>query len=168
MPVPKNKKELIQQSEDNFFMLNTLIDSFSKKEKAADFPIGTMNRNLRDVIAHLYHWQMMFMDWYKVGMKGDKPDMPSKGYSWKNTKDLNKKIWEDYQNHSLDELRKSLKDSHLKLQEVMGKHVEVELFEKKRYKWTGSSSLSTYIRASTSSHYKWAYTLIKKMKINSK
>lgn len=164
MPVPKTKKELIQQSQKNYQQLNELIDSFSNEEQVSEFRKGTMNRNIRDVLAHLHHWHIMFIDWYEVGMKGDKPDMPAKGYSWKDTKELNKKIWEDYRNHKLDNIRIVLNDSYLELQKIIDKHTDAELFEKRRYKWTGSSSLSTYIRANTSSHYNWAYKLIKKVK----
>lgn len=162
MPVPKTKKELILQSQENYQKLNELIDSFTKKELISEFPKGTMNRNIRDVLAHLHHWHNMFINWYKVGMKGVKPDMPAKGYNWKDTKQLNKKIWRDYQNHKLDDIRKALNESYLELQKIIDKHTDNELFEKKRYKWTGTSSLGTYIRANTSSHYNWAYKLIKK------
>ena len=31
-------------------------------------------------------------DWYATGMKGQKPDMPAKGYKWKDTAALNKRI----------------------------------------------------------------------------
>lgn len=164
MAVPKTKIELIQQSQENYKKLNELIDSFSTEEQVAEFPKGTMNRNIRDVIAHLHHWHVMFLYWYSVGMEGFKPDMPATGYSWRQTKELNKQIWSNYQNHQLGKIRIDLNESHLKLQEIIAKHTDQELFEKKSYKWTGSSSLSTYIRSNTSSHYNWAYKLIKKAK----
>lgn len=163
MSIPKTKKELIQQSQKNYQKLNDLIDSFPNEKQDAEFPKGTMNRNIRDVLAHLHHWHMMFIDWYDVGMKGQKPDMPTKGYRWKDIKELNKKICEDYQNHKLDKVRIALNDSYLEVQKIISRHTDIELFEKKRYKWTGSSSLSTYIRANSSSHYNWAYKLIKKV-----
>jgi hypothetical protein len=72
-----------------------------------------------------------------------------------------------YQNHKLENIKLTFQNSYLELQKIIDAHSEVELFEKKRYKWTGSSSLSTYIRANTSSHYSWAYKLIKKVKTNS-
>lgn len=68
MAVPKTKIELIQQSQENYKKLNELIDSFSIEEQVAEFPKGTMNRNIRDVIAHLHHWHVMFLYWYSVGM----------------------------------------------------------------------------------------------------
>lgn len=42
--------------------------------------------------------------------------------------------------------------------------VDAELFEKKRYKWTGTTLLGAYFVSATSSHYDWAYKLIKKAK----
>lgn len=165
MAVPKTKSELLKQSQDNYKKLNDFIDSLSEEDKLTDFPPGTMNRNIRDVLAHLYHWHMMFIDWYTIGMKGEKPDMPAKGYTWKDTKELNKKIWKDYRSHKLKDIRKSLDLTHAKLQSIIQNHKEKELFEKKRYPWTGTSSLATYTRASTSSHYNWAYNLIKKAKV---
>ncbi|HOP45228.1 MAG TPA: ClbS/DfsB family four-helix bundle protein, partial [Flavobacteriales bacterium] len=38
-----------------------------------------------------------------------------------------------------------------------------ELFEKKRYRWTGSTSLGAYLVSATSSHYDWALKLIQKV-----
>ena len=153
MAVPTTKIELIQQSQENYRKLNELIDSFPNEEQISEFPKGTMNRNIRDVIAHLHHWHLMFIDWYNVGMKGLKSDMPAKGYSWKDTKELNKKIWRDYQHHELGNIRMNLNDSYLNLQKIIDKHSVKELFEKMLYNWTGLSSLSTYLRANTSSHY---------------
>lgn len=95
----------------------------------------------------------MFLDWYEVGMSGKKPDMPTKGYTWKMTSELNHKIWEDYQDISLETAKELLNSSYSSLQEIIAKHSEEELFEKKRYKWTGSTSLGAYLISATSSHY---------------
>jgi len=162
MAVPKTKSELFQQSHENYHKLIVLIDSFTEEQKLAEFPPGTMNRNIRDVLAHLYHWHTLFLDWYAVGMKGEKPEMPTKGYSWRDTKKLNKDIWKKYGDYQIIEIQRSLNKTHSKLQAIIENHSEQELFEKMRYQWTGSSSLATYIRSNTLSHYNWAYKLIKK------
>lgn len=162
MAVPKTKNELLQQSRDNYRKLIEFIDYYSEEEKLSEFPPGTMNRNIRDVVGHLHHWHLMFLDWYSIGMKGEKPEIPAQGYSWKDTKELNKEIWKKYKNHKLDEIRKSFEKTHSKLQNIIETHTEQELFEKQRYPWTGTSSLATYIRSNTSSHYNWALKLIKK------
>ena len=164
MPRPKSKEELVSLSQKNFTKLLTFIDTFSKKEQEEEFPRGTMNRNIRDVLAHLHHWHLMLLEWYTVGMKGEKPDMPAKGYTWKTTPQLNKWIWENYSSMELDEARELLEKSFKSVTKVIDKHSNEELFQKKRYKWTGSTSLGAYLISATSSHYDWALRLIKKAK----
>lgn len=164
MPRPKSKQELIESSQKNFKKLNDLIDSFSVKEQKTDFPEGTLNRNIRDVLAHVHHWNVMTLGWYEVGMKGEKPDMPAKGYTWKTLPDLNRNIFEKYQKTGLEKARVLLEDSFNGLQKIIQQHTDEELFEKKRYKWTGSTSLGSYLVSAASSHYEWAFKLIKKAK----
>jgi len=168
MPRPKSKDELLHLSQFNFEKLNDYVDSFPKAEQHAEFPQGTMNRNIRDVLAHLHHWHLMMLDWYEVGMKGEKPDMPGKGYTWKTTPALNRWIWEKYSDTDLKKVRKILQDSYEQLQAVIQAHTNDELFEKKRYKWTGTTSLGSYLVSATSSHYDWAYKLIRKAKKKAK
>ena len=164
MPVPKTKEELIQQGLENYQKLNQLIDSFPPEKQVADFPEGTMNRNIRDVLAHLHHWHLMLFDWHEIGKTGKQPNMPADGYGWNDTPALNKKIWEDYQGVELAEIREKLQDSFEQTQTIISLYSTEELFEKKRYLWTGSSSMATYLRLNTSSHYMWAIKLIKRMK----
>ncbi len=164
MPRPKTKEELITLSQKNYTKLNDYIDSLSEEAQNAEFPEGTMNRNISDVLAHLHHWHLMMLDWYTIGMKGEKPDMPAKGYTWKTTPQLNRWIWEKYNTTRLEKAWEMLQDSYLKLQHIIQNHSNDELFEKKRYKWTGSTSLGAYLVSATSSHYDWALKLIKKAK----
>lgn len=162
MPKPKSKDELIELSQKNFKKLSDLVSSYSEEQLHREFPKGTMNRNIRDVLAHLHHWHIMMLNWYEIGMKGEKPDMPAKGYTWKTLPDLNKKIWEDYQNTNLEDVKKLLDESYKKVHSLITNHTDKELFEKKRYKWTGSTSLGAYLISNTSSHYDWAIKRIRK------
>ncbi|MEO9483628.1 MAG: ClbS/DfsB family four-helix bundle protein [Ekhidna sp.] len=162
MPRPKTKEELLILGKANYERLLALVDSLTSEQQSADFPPGTLNRNIRDVLTHIHHWHLMLLDWYKVGMAGAKPEMPAKGYTWKTMPDLNKKIWEDYQKVSLAEGRKLLNESFMKVQKLIQHHTDEELFEKKRYSWTGSTSLGAYLISATSSHYDWGLKLIKK------
>lgn len=162
MPRPKSKKELLEASQKKFKDLCSLLDSFSDQEIQKEFPEGTLNRNIRDVIAHLHFWHLMLFDWYEKGLQGIKPDMPAKGYTWKTMPELNKNIWEKSQSINLVQARQLLNQSFQKSQEIINKHSDKELFEKKKYAWTGSTSLAAYLIQNTSSHYAWAIKLIKK------
>jgi hypothetical protein len=164
MSRPTNKDDLLALSQKNFQRLNDFVDAFSGEERDAEFPPGTLNRNIRDVLAHLHHWHLMMLDWYTVGMRGDKPDIPAKGYTWKTTPALNRAIWECHRETPLADIRELLDASHAEMQRLIAAHDDAELFEKKRYKWTGTTSLGAYFVSATSSHYDWAYHLIKKAK----
>lgn len=164
MPRPKTKEELLFQSQGNYQKLIDLVNSFSVEEQQKDFPKGTMNRNIRDVLAHLHHWHLMFLEWYKIGMNGKKPPMPAKDYTWKMTPELNRWIFEKYQKMELSEAKKCFENSHQKVQHLIENHSNEELFTKKKYHWTGSTSLGSYLVSTTSSHYQWGIQLIKKSK----
>lgn len=162
MPKPKTKLELLHLSKKNFEKLFEYIESRSEEEQLKEFSTPTMNRNIRDVLAHLHHWHLLMLNWYEVGMSGEKPDMPAKGYTWRTTSDLNKWIRENYQSVELAEIKKLLSNSFQQVQKIILSHSDKELFEKKKYHWTGSTSLGAYLISNTSSHYDWAFKLIKK------
>ena len=162
MARPTNKTDLLALSKRNFDALTAFIDNLSDERQNREFPNGTMNRNIRDVLAHLHHWHMLMKDWYSVGMKDAKPDIPAKGYTWKTCPELNRKIWEDYRNTDLKTVRKKFNQSHHSIQKIIERHTNEELFEKMKYKWTGTTSLGAYFVSCTSSHYDWALKLIKR------
>ncbi|MFT5762677.1 MAG: hypothetical protein ACI8X3_000092 [Saprospiraceae bacterium] len=162
MQEPKTKTELIELSQNNYKKLIDLVNSYSKEEIEREFPEGTLNRNVRDVLAHLHHWHLMLLDWYKIGMNGEKPDMPSKGYTWKTLPGLNKKIWKEYQNVELEPVKEFLDISFANVQKIISNHTNEEIYEKNKYKWTGTTSLGGYLISNTSSHYDWAIKLVKK------
>lgn len=168
MSRPKSKKELLDSSTTNYKKLLELIDSFSGDEVLFEFPDEYLNRNIRDVLAHLHHWHLMLIGWYKVGLEGKKPEVPAAGYSWKDLPELNRGIQKQYQNHTLRNAKTLLKESHEQVQDIIQKHSNQELFEKKKYPWTGSTSMGAYFISAASSHYDWATKLIKKCDKNKK
>ncbi|MDO5105224.1 ClbS/DfsB family four-helix bundle protein [Capnocytophaga sp.] len=162
MPRRQSKKELLFLSEENYQKIINLIKNLSETERNFEFPKGTMNRNIRDVIGHLYHWHSMFLTWYEVGMKGEKPKIPKEGYTLADTPRLNKEIWEECQKFSLEETLSAFQTSHKKIFQIIENHTNEELFTKKFYPWTGTTSLGSYLVSATSSHYDWALKLIRK------
>ena len=57
-----------------------------------------------------------------------------------------------------------LKKSHKDVIGLVEKHTEEELFTKKKYEWTGTTSLGAYFISSLSSHYDWGIKTIKPIK----
>jgi hypothetical protein len=165
MPRPKNKDELLVLSTENFNKIFELINSFDDDEiRNGSLPFEDRDKNIRDILAHLHHWHLMMLSWHEVGMRGEKPDIPAKGYTFRTIVSLNQMIWEKYQSYSYDEVYKMINDSFLELQEVINTHSQEELFQKKRFKWTGTTSMGSYLVSATSSHYDWAMKKLKKYK----
>ena len=162
MARPQSKKDLQEQAEKNLNKLMGFIQQLSEEEQRQEFPEGTLNRNIRDVIAHLHHWHLMVLEWYEVGMSGDTPDIPSKEYNWRQIPQLNKEIQEKYSSTDLDKAKKMFAQSHGDIMDIVDKHSNEELFERARYGWTGNNALGAYFVSCTSSHYDWGLKLIRR------
>ncbi len=162
MPRPKNKRELLEFSQENFKGLLNRIDQLSENERSSEFSHDSLYRNVKDVLAHLHHWHLLFLEWYAVGMSGERPSMPAEGYTWKTVPQLNQQIHRKYATTTLSEIRKAIESSYAEVQQIILKHSEEELFEKKRYAWTGTTSLASYLVSASSSHYDWALRFLKK------
>lgn len=163
MPRPSNKLMLLDLASTNYQNLRNFIKALPREEQEAEFPVGTMNRCFADVLFHLHEWHLLMLDWYNIGMNGGKPDMPMKAYTWKENSKLNAMLWERNRNRSLEEAFAKLEESHAMVLRLIEKHDEIDLFEKKRYPWTGSTSLAAYLISATSSHYDWALNLSRKV-----
>ncbi|MEM9051012.1 MAG: ClbS/DfsB family four-helix bundle protein [Bacteroidota bacterium] len=163
MPRPKTKSELLQLGRANYEKLLEFINGFSEEKLNSEFPEGTLYRNISDVLMHLHHWHVMMKEWHDIGMTGAKPDMPAKGYTWKMTPELNKWIWEKYRGTSLESAKAELKKSFKEIREIIEQYTDEELFTKKKYKWTGTTSMGSYLVSATSSHYDWALKFLKKV-----
>ena len=156
MPRPTNRSELIEASAAGYARLIELVDALTPEHAEAEFPFEDRDRNVRDVLAHLHQWHLMLLGWYRVGMDGGKPAIPAEGYTWQTLPALNSTIHEQYRDVPLGEVRRLLDHSHTDVQALIALQTDPELFEKRRYGWTGTTSLGAYLVSSTSSHYDWA------------
>jgi hypothetical protein len=169
MPRPTNKQQLISLANENFTKLFKLVNSFDQQAKKAEFIFdNNRDKNIKDILVHLHHWHFMMLNWHCVGMTGQKPDMPATGYTWKTIKELNKEIWQKYQTTDFDTAVKLLNHSFEEVINTIKNHSNEELFEKKRYPWTGTTSMGSYFISATSSHYDWAMKLLRKYKKSTK
>jgi Uncharacterized conserved protein len=165
MARPTDKESLLAQSSANFEKLTAMVDGFTPEQLAGAFPFEDRDKNVRDVLVHLHEWHLMMQSWYAVGMSGQKPAIPGEGYTWLTLPALNLEIWKKWQGTSLEEARALLAASHGDVMALIAGHSDEELFTKKLYKWTGTTSLGAYFISATASHYDWA---MKKLKMYQK
>lgn len=164
--IDKNEKEiLLLNSEENFKKLLEIIDSVPTRKREISIETEERDKNFRDVVMHLYEWHAMLERWYREGMNGDVPFIPAPGYKWRSIKLLNMRIWENYQDVTLNQALKKLKLSHERVMDLIKIHTNADIVTKKHYKWTKTSNLFAYFTANTSNHYVWA---IKKCEVIAK
>jgi len=156
------KNELIENANSGFKKMWTLINSFTEEQKLGTFCFEDRDKNMRDVLIHLYEWHMLLINWIENNQKRDiKPFLPEP-YNWKTYPEMNVKFWEKHQNTSYGTAKKSLASTHKKVIKSIDNFTNEELFTKKYFSWTGTTSLGSYCVSATSSHYDWAIKKIKK------
>lgn len=168
------KTDLVKAASEQFDKLCKLIDSMSDELQNASFGSEmatagkeahwSRDKNLRDVLVHLYEWHQLLLNWVNANCKGEaKPFLPEP-YNWKTYPAMNVEFWEKHQNTQLIDAKKMLKDSHKNVMELIETFSNEELFAKNTFVWTGTSTLGAYCVSATSSHYDWALKKIKKHK----
>ena len=175
MARPQTKENLIIAAKENFEKLNTLISKMSDKELTTPFDFSKdekkkeahwkRDKNLRDVLIHLYEWHQLILNWVESNRKGEEKPFLPEPYNWRTYGDMNVEFWKKHQNTSLEDATRNLEKSHKDVLELAEKFTNEELFSRKIYKWVGGSTLGSYFVSTTSSHYDWA---IKKLKAHQK
>lgn len=165
------KSDLIKAANEQFDKLWMIIDSMPEEAQNAAFTFSgdavkkeahwERDKNLRDVLAHLYEWHQLLLDWVKANQKGEQKPFIPVPYNWKTYGQMNIGFWEKHQHTSLNDSKGMLKASHAEVMNMIGRFSNDELFTKGRFSWTGASSLGSYCVSATASHYDWA---IKKLK----
>ncbi|UJF23841.1 ClbS/DfsB family four-helix bundle protein [Suttonella sp. R2A3] len=164
MARPSTKEALESASTMNFAQLFTLIDSMSKEEQNALFSFEGRDKNIRDVLVHLYEWHQLLLNWVDSNQAGKEQHFLPKPYNWRTYPQMNDAFWEKHQKTSLEKSVTILQDSHAEVMNLIRAFSDEALFTKKYFSWTGTTSLGSYCVSATSSHYDWAMKIIKKHK----
>lgn len=162
MPRPKTKEELLKVGQAQFDKLWELIDSLTDELRKATFSFEDRDRNIRDILVHLYEWDILLLNWIENNLKGKKKHFLPDEYTWKTYPALNVEFREKHQKTSYNEAKKLIKNSHKCVMSKIDEFSDKELYTKKFYNWTGTTSLGSYCVSTTSSHYDWAVKKIKK------
>ena len=170
MPRPTTKEELLNAAQDSFGKLWKMIDSlddpeglvFNFDENAGKEAHWVRDKNLRDVLVHLFEWHQLLVTWVSENIEGNEIPFLPEPYTWKNYGDMNLEFWKKHQNTSFKEAKKALNISHGAVLFIVDSFSDTELFEKKHFPWTGTTNIGTYCVSATSSHYDWAMNKIKK------
>jgi len=162
MPRPATKKDLLEAANGQFSKLWKLINSMSEEEQIATFLFEDRDRNLRDILIHLYEWHQLLLTWVNANQNENLQAFLPEPYNWKTYPKMNVAFWERHQNTPYQEAQEMIKGSHEDVMKLIESFSNEELFAKKHFSWTGTTSLGSYCVSVTSSHYDWAMKKIRK------
>lgn len=166
MAKPNNKSELLLAASGQWERMWELIGSLPGGAEAVtfDFPDDPRlkeahwrrDKNLRDVLVHLYEWHRLLLQWVAANMAGDARPFLPEPYNWKTYGEMNVGFWSQHQSTTYDEAEAMLRASHAQVMELMEGLSDEELFAKRHFAWTGTSNVGSYCASATASHYDWA------------
>ncbi len=175
MARPKTKEELITQAEESFEKLCRYIDAMPEETLSTEFDFSNdpgkkelhwrRDRNLRDVLIHLYEWHQLLLHWINSNMSGQEASFLPSPYNWKTYGDMNIELWKKHQDTELSDAKSWLQESHRAALEAVSGFSNDALFTKRYFSWTGTTTLGSYCVSAMPSHYDWA---IKKLRAHVK
>jgi hypothetical protein len=171
MPRPTEKTELVAAANGQWGKMWALIDSIPGGAQSAVFNFSNdsklkeahwqRDKNLRDVLVHLYEWHQLLLKWTAANLDGQVKPFLLEPYNWKTYGDMNVEFWKRHQSTAYEDAVVMLRDSHAKVMALIESFNDEELFGKKHFSWTGTSTLGSYCVSVTASHYDWAMKKIK-------
>lgn len=171
MARPQTKQDLCVAAKENYDKLRTLIASMSDVELETPYDFSTdakkkeahwgRDKNLRDVVIHLYEWHNLLLQWIDNNRQGIHKQFLMEGYNWKSYGDMNLVFWKRNQSVSLKDALETLDETHNKVMAEIESFSNEKLFMKNCFDWVGGSTLGSYFVSVTSSHYDWAMKKIK-------
>ena len=156
MPRPPNKIDLLNASGANFKKLLSLVESMSEAQQEAKFDFEDRDKCVRDVLAHLYEWYLLLINFIQKNLNGERTAFLPQPYNWKTYSQMNVQIWRRHQDMPLCEAKALLAQTHEKVMQLTAYFSDEELFARGHFDFTGDLNLVSYITGSASSHYDWA------------
>ncbi len=162
MARPQNKSELRDAAEKGYSTLEKLRESMNEEQREGAFTFEDRDRCVRDVLVHLHEWHLLLLQWVEKNRSGEDASFLPDGYTWKTYSQMNVEIRDRHQKTDETQAWRMLKESHENVMALIDSLTNEELFTKKYFSWTGTTSLGAYCISSTSSHYDWAAKKLRK------
>ena len=116
--------------------------------------------SVKDVLAHLAHWESLMPGWVEAARQGVNVQTPAPDLTWKQLDIFNQRIYTQYRNMPLDEVRQYFQDAHTELMQMAETMPEEEMLERGRYSFTGGGAVFDWLNA-FAAHDMWGKTKIR-------
>ena len=158
MENPTNKQELLAAMSDGYAKLNEQIGKMSEAEAVAPFTFAAdpkkcgvrwqNDRCLRDLLAHLYEWQVLMCIFVQNIREGHPKDYLPDEYR-KCYHEMDKMIMEKHQQTTLEDAKRLQGETHNEMLRLADSFTDEELFNKGYYKVTYTTNMAAYFLSVT-------------------
>jgi hypothetical protein len=163
MTTISSKEELLQAIHASRHELEKKFSKLTPSQMA--WPGSMDHWSVKDILAHLVDWEQRLILWYQAGLRGENPETPAPGMTWRDLPKLNQQGYERHKDQPLDQVLEEFENSYRQVLSLVESMSEEEIFTEDVYAWTGNSPLLTWIAANTYKHYNWAKRQIRTTKI---
>ena len=111
--------------------------------------------SVKDVIAHIMEWEAMFFPWYEASLRGETPEVPGPGLTWKDLKVVNQRIYEKHCARPLAEILADFRAVHQRLEDTVLAMTPEQREKPGVYSFTGGGSIIDWMNA-YAAHDLWA------------
>lgn len=161
MAYPQEKTGLMAAAQADYDALMELISAtprevlkepFAVSDKPAKCTTFQQGADLKDLLVHALEWQRLQMAFVDNIRKGEPKDFIPEPYR-KDYKEMDRVNWEKHKATSLEEALKMLRESHDRIMALMATFTEEELFGKKVFRVTYTTTMAAYFVSVTLSPY---------------
>ncbi len=170
------KEDMLMFAKSNYEKLNLILSKMTEFELSTPFDFTQdikkkeahwgRDKNIRDILIHLYEWHQLLLNWITSNQKGDSRQFLQEPYNWKTYGEMNVGFWKKHQNTELVKAYEMFEKSNSDIISLGEQFSNEELFSKDVFPWVGGSTLGAYFVSATASHYDWAMKKLKAHKKN--
>lgn len=133
-----------------------------KPEDMGDEAHWKRDKNMRDVLMHLYEWNRLFVLWINANRNGERRPLMPEPYDWSNYDGFNVEIFNKYQDVEYAQACVLLRESNSEILELINNLSTDELFVDDYFSWNENGALGYICASTTADHYDWAMDKLEK------
>lgn len=119
---------------------------------------------VKDVLAVRAWWTEKVVEWIEAGRRGETPQTPAVGYTWRETPRLNQDVVEESRSLSLADVRDRLTTGCARVIETIDDLDDRELLTPGVFQWAGKWPVARWISINTARQYTTARTYIRRVR----
>lgn len=141
MPLIETKEQLLTKLRESRAALEKVIAKVPAEVMPQ--PGVCAEWSAKDVLAHVTHWQQLHLGWWAAVQRGETPEVPAPGFSWKaaDVDKLNLPIYLAHRDQSQEEVLHYLHKTFDEFMAVIEATSEIDLFQPGLVSFTGTRPL---------------------------